>query len=76
MANVANSGKIFESSEAILLVPPEDTSKLAEAIIKLLDDHDLRRDMGDKGRKFIASNYSRQKIAETVEDLIIKIKPR
>jgi glycosyltransferase involved in cell wall biosynthesis len=41
-----------------LLVPPNDPLQLAKAISYLLDNKDLRRKMGDAGRKFIIKNFS------------------
>jgi phosphatidylinositol alpha-mannosyltransferase len=34
-----------------ILVPPKEKDALADALIRLLSDHDLRREMGNKGRQ-------------------------
>ena len=36
----------------------EDPVELANAIIKLLKDEELRRQMGENGRKVVVNNYS------------------
>ncbi|MEE3851200.1 glycosyltransferase family 4 protein [Gordonia sp. LSe1-13] len=44
--------------EAAVLVPPRDSGKLAQAIGRLLDDADLRRRLGDGGRRRVEERYS------------------
>ncbi|MEE4024176.1 glycosyltransferase family 4 protein [Gordonia sp. PKS22-38] len=44
--------------EAAVLVPPRDSGKLAQAIGQLLDDADLRRRLGDGGRRRVEERYS------------------
>ncbi len=39
--------------ETGLLVPPDDPARLAQAILRLLDDRDLREDMGRAGRVWV-----------------------
>lgn len=41
-----------------LLVPPGDVAKLAEAIIRVLEDKDLARRLGRQAREFIHQNFS------------------
>jgi glycosyltransferase involved in cell wall biosynthesis len=40
------------------LVPPDDVEALAECIKKLLADEKLARDLGRRGRDFVARNFS------------------
>jgi glycosyltransferase involved in cell wall biosynthesis len=41
-----------------LIVPPEDSRTLAEALQRLLDDPDLRRDLGRKARRNVEERFS------------------
>jgi glycosyltransferase involved in cell wall biosynthesis len=51
-----------------LLVPPGDPSALAGAIGRLLDDADLRRRVGDAGRRRVLDRFTWQATARaTVE---------
>ena len=50
-----------------LLVPPQDERALAEALITVLEDESLRRDMAARGLR-TAEEYSWQKIARRVMD--------
>jgi L-malate glycosyltransferase len=59
-----------------LLVPPGDTDKLAQAIIRLADNADLRKQMGAAGRKLVEEKYrwdiSLDKMTELYEKIIAK----
>ena len=52
-----------------LLVPPRDPAALAGAVIRLIDNPDLRRSMSGEGRRFVAQCYDWRKNAGRVEDL-------
>jgi len=41
-----------------LLVPPGDVDKLAEAIIRIMEDQELARRLGQQAREFIHQNFS------------------
>jgi len=42
--------EVVNHGENGLLVPPQDVEKLAEAIIEVIEDEDLRRRLGEAGR--------------------------
>ena len=73
MSDVAETGKIFEDSGAVRLIPTEDEVSLSQSILQLLEDDHLRAKMGKKGREFVESRYSRMKIAEMVETIASKL---
>jgi len=50
--------------ETGLLVPPEDPRAVADALVKLLNDHALRRRMGDAGRSLVEREYEWQGILD------------
>ena len=50
-----------------ILVPPGDSQALAGAMARCAENPDLRRTMGDAGRKFIREKFSHQKIAQQFE---------
>lgn len=47
-----------------LMVPPRDAQSLADAMLKLLSDVDLRRRMGQAGRRLVEKNFDQQIIAD------------
>ncbi len=50
-----------------MLVPPRDPEKLAEAILKLLNEPDTARQMGESGRKRARDVFLMDKMIETME---------
>lgn len=57
---------VIKDGENGLLVPPSDLGSLADAIIYLLENKDVRKNMGKNGRKK-AENYSWKMIADETE---------
>ena len=53
------------------IVRPQDLQSLANAIIEVLQDKDLRREMGRNGRK-VAEKYSWETIARAVEKIYLQ----
>lgn len=65
---VGDLPEVVEHDKTGLLVPPRDEKALAEAIIKLLKDKKLRKEMGESGYKKMKEELSWDKIAEkTIE---------
>ncbi|HEX8650333.1 MAG TPA: glycosyltransferase family 4 protein [Pyrinomonadaceae bacterium] len=54
---------ILRRSGASLLVTPEDSSAVAQAILHLYHHRDEAKAMGQAGRRFVVENYSRQSLA-------------
>ena len=50
-----------------LLVAPADAPALAQAIIILLNDSQLRRDLGARAREFIIANFSQEEMVDKTE---------
>ena len=57
---------VVKDGENGLLVPPMDSKALADAIIYLLENEDIRERMGKNGRKKV-EDYSWSKVAEETE---------
>lgn len=58
--------EILEKYNMGILVPPEDEVGLAQAIIKLLKNDDLRSTLGKNGRRYVVENRSWEKVAKNV----------
>ena len=68
MTNVGAQPEIVEDGKTGFLVPPADSKALAKAIITLLKDDELRREMGRSAYKKATTDLSWDRIAEmTVE---------
>lgn len=61
---------LVERSQAGICVPPEDPACLAEAILKLKQDPELRDQMGQNGRRYALSNHSPTAAAEAFEEIL------
>ncbi len=59
---------IIEDGKTGILVPPRDPDSLAKAIVRLLKDEDLRKDMGRKGRERVERCFSLSRLIERIED--------
>jgi colanic acid biosynthesis glycosyl transferase WcaI len=62
---------LIEKADAGLCVPPEDPSKLAEAILTLKQDKDRRERLGNNGRIWAERHHSPQSAAEQFEELLL-----
>jgi len=51
-----------------LLVPPEDYQRLAEAILRLLKEPALRRELGEKAKQYVQDHFSRDLMVEKTLD--------
>ncbi len=66
--NVGALPEAIEHGETGLIIPPKDVKALAQAIIKLLKDDELRKKMGEKSYIKMKEEMSWDKIAEkTIE---------
>jgi glycosyltransferase involved in cell wall biosynthesis len=58
--------EFVEQCQTGLLVQPESAEELARAIVKLLRDPELRKRMGENGRKYVVENRSWESVAISV----------
>jgi glycosyltransferase involved in cell wall biosynthesis len=64
---------VLQQAQAGLHAPPEDAAGVAAAILKLKNAPEMRRQMGENGRRFVAENYSRERAAQKLEELLRRI---
>jgi glycosyltransferase involved in cell wall biosynthesis len=50
-------------------VPPDDAEAFCDGLGRLLSDADLRRGLGERGRRFIADHYTRERLLADVSRL-------
>ncbi len=63
---VGSIPEVVEDGKTGYLVPPGDVTKLAEAVVKLLEDSVLRKQMGERARQKAATDLSWDRIAAEV----------
>jgi glycosyltransferase involved in cell wall biosynthesis len=68
-SDISGVGDLLDKSGGGIKVPPEDTNELASAIIKLIDNNDLRCKMGYNGRNYVVFNHSWKLVAKKVIDV-------
>jgi glycosyltransferase involved in cell wall biosynthesis len=56
--------EVVRHGETGLLVPPRDHDAMAEAIVRLLQDAELRRRMGDNGLSLVHAKFSAERMVE------------
>jgi colanic acid biosynthesis glycosyl transferase WcaI len=62
--------ELIEEAEAGICTPPEDSAALVAAIEELVEDPDLRRRLGENGRRVVVARYSRQAQALQLAELL------
>jgi glycosyltransferase involved in cell wall biosynthesis len=66
--DVEGSSELITDGETGLLVPPRDPKKLAEVILKVLDDEELRERISINARRHIVDNYDWEIITDKIEE--------
>ena len=66
-AAVGGIPEVVIEDETGLLVPPRDAAALARAVRLLLEDAGHRRELGRRGREFVASRFALEQMAAEVE---------
>lgn len=66
-SNISGVSDALEASGGGIPVLPENPGALAEAILNLLENSDLRTAMGSKGLSYVTENYSWHSVAKQVD---------
>jgi glycosyltransferase involved in cell wall biosynthesis len=56
---------ILDQSGGAIVVPPEDSEAIADAVLRLAAAPSLSESMGMRGREFVAARYSRRSLADS-----------
>lgn len=68
ITDVGSIPEIVDDGKTGFIVPPRDSEALARAVVKLLKDEELRKEMGENAYKKLKEDFSWDKIAEkTIE---------
>jgi glycosyltransferase involved in cell wall biosynthesis len=68
-SRVGGIPEIVEEGKTGFLVDPEKPAAIAEKVILLLKNPDLRRDLGDRGRRFVEARYDNRLMVRRLEAL-------
>jgi glycosyltransferase involved in cell wall biosynthesis len=72
-SNVGGVPEVVEPEATGLLVAPGDPGALAAALRRLLEDADLRRSMGERGRAIAGERFSSARMARAYERLYAEV---
>lgn len=61
---------LVEKAGGGIPVEPENSSEMAEAVLKLYNDRALVKEMGESGKAYVNEHYNRGKIAHKLESLL------
>jgi glycosyltransferase involved in cell wall biosynthesis len=70
LSTEGESTELLRRAGAGVAVPPEDPAALAQAVLELQADAELRTEMGRRGRAYVEAHYSRQGFAHRLERLL------
>jgi glycosyltransferase involved in cell wall biosynthesis len=65
--------QIVEEAGAGLVIEPENSAALAQAINRLAASRELRESLGQKGREYILRNFSRREMAQKYIDILKRL---
>ncbi|MEQ8154569.1 MAG: glycosyltransferase family 4 protein [Clostridiaceae bacterium] len=65
--------KLINNAKAGIVVEPENPKEIADAVLKLYNDKELKEQLGKNGREYVKANYSREAIVKKLERLLINI---
>lgn len=64
------SAEILSKSNAALITTPENVHGIVENIKFLIENEELRRDMEEKGRKFVSEHFTRKSLADKYLEIL------
>ncbi len=70
-SDITGTTDVFNGTGGVERVPAEEPDKLAEAIVTIMADNSLSKEMGKQGREFILEHYDRGKLARRISDEIL-----
>jgi glycosyltransferase involved in cell wall biosynthesis len=72
-SRVGGNVEIIQDGKTGLLVPPEDSSALAGAILQLLGDSGLAAELGRNGRAYVSAEFSFQRMIEKTDRMYTEL---
>jgi glycosyltransferase involved in cell wall biosynthesis len=64
---------VMKQADGGVAIQPEDSASMAQAIERLAADRDHAQQMGEHGRDFVQTHYSRQVQAQKLEVLLKEV---
>lgn len=71
--NIPGPSEIVVDGVTGIIVPPTNPERLAEAILKLLNDGELARSLGQAGRKRVEEHFDIRRVTKQIESLYLEV---
>ena len=68
-SDIGGLSEVIVDGETGFLIPPRNEEAIAEKIIKLIEEPELRQNLGANGRKFVLDNYDWNLCAKKMEEV-------
>lgn len=68
------AAEILDGSGAALVVPPEDVGGIADAVVRLESDPELRASLASRGRPYVVAHYDRRALAARYLELLAGVR--
>lgn len=65
--------KLINNAQAGIVVEPENPKEIAEAVLKLYNDIELRKRFGENARSYVMENYARETITRKLEKILMNL---
>ena len=73
MAVEGEAKELIEKAQAGINVEPENAKEIAKAVLMLYNNKELRKSLGESGRRYVIANYSREAITRKLEGILEKL---
>ncbi|MCB2289036.1 glycosyltransferase family 4 protein [Clostridium sp. CS001] len=73
MAVKGEAERLISNAQAGIVVEPENAQEIAEAVIKLYNDKELRNTLGKNGREYVKEHYDRNIITRNLERILMQL---
>lgn len=68
-SQVGGNAEIIQNGKTGLLVPPDNSAALSEALLRMLRDPGFAMSLGNRGREYVISEFSFQRMIENTDQL-------
>ena len=70
--DISSNPEVIQNNETGILVTPFNILEMKEAIIKLIDNEDLRKSFGIAGYKYVEDNFNKEKSYKKLIEVLIQ----
>jgi glycosyltransferase involved in cell wall biosynthesis len=63
------AAEVIEDGVTGLIVPPDNPAQLAQAMLKILEDADMAKEMGRRAKQRVSEIFTAQRMVEAIESV-------